>query len=190
MVDSCGKIDAYDYEDGSMLLAWPPFPGLSGAGTQEWTADSTLVTADSSLYTADGLLPSGWTADTSLVTADSSNFTADGLSPGTGISYNVYVNGVLNQNVATLQAVVNLLTVETYNPGAIAPASGNSLRPQNMPPNGVVSPSGTYDFKIVAVLSGVEVAASMDLSVTVSPSSIMLRTPMKRLWPFPNTGLD
>lgn len=121
-------------------------------------------------------------------------------------SYNVYVNGVLNQNViagfvfgvgafgvnsfGVAATVISGLTQCSYSPGAIAAPSGNSLRPQNMPPNGVVTPPGTYVFKVVAVKGGVEVAASEDKRVTVGPSSIMLLTPMKRLWPFPNTGLD
>jgi hypothetical protein len=133
---SCGRIDAYDNGNGSVLLAWPPFPGV---------------------------VPD---------------------------SYNVYVNGVLNQNVAIRSATVAGLTISSYNAGAVAPTPANGPRPQNMPPNGVVTPSGTYDFKIVAVKAAVEVAASMDLTITVQPQSIMLKTPMKRLWPFPNTGLD
>jgi hypothetical protein len=131
-------IDAYDEENGSINLAWPPFPGI---------------------------VPD---------------------------SYNVYVNGVLNQNVAVRKCTVSGLTATTYQAGAVAPTPADGPRPQNMPPNGVVSPSGTYDFKIVAVKAGVEQAASMDKTVTVSPDAtgLMLTTPMKRLWPFPNTGLD
>ena len=105
-------------------------------------------------------------------------------------SYNVYVNGVLNQNVLTRLATVTNLPVTTYSPGAVAPTPPDGPRPQNMPPNGVVTPSAAVDFKIVAVKAGVEVAASLDLTITPQPASIMLTTPMKRLWPFPNTGLD
>jgi hypothetical protein len=105
-------------------------------------------------------------------------------------SYNVYVNGVLNQNVAVRMATVSGLTPTSYSPGAVAPTPADGPRPQNMPPNGVVTPSGTYVFTIVAVKAGVEVATSDAKTVTLSPSSIMLKTPMKRLWPFPNTGLD
>lgn len=105
-------------------------------------------------------------------------------------SYNVYVNGVLNQNVAVRQATVIGLTPASYSPSAVAAPSGNSARPQNMPPNGIATPSGTYVFTVVAVKAGIEVATSDKKTVTVSPSSIALKTPMKRLWPFPNTGLD
>lgn len=112
-----------------------------------------------------------------------------GIAPD---SYNVYLNGVLNQNVAIRQATVAGLTTASYSSSAIAPTPANGPRPQNMPPNGVVTPSGTYVFQIKAVKTGVEVAASDAKTLTIGPSStsIMLTTPMKRLWPFPNTGLD
>jgi hypothetical protein len=105
-------------------------------------------------------------------------------------SYNVYVNGVLNQNIATRRATVTGLTTASYAAGAIAPTPNNSTRPQNMPPNGVVTPSGTYAFHVTAVKTGVEIGASLDVVVTAQPNSIMLKTPMKRIFPFPNTGLD
>jgi hypothetical protein len=105
-------------------------------------------------------------------------------------SYNVYVNGVLNQTVTGIQCIVTGLAQTTYNAAAVAPTPPNGPRPQNMPPNGVVTDSQTYDLKVVAVLGGVEQSATIDAIVTVSPTSIMLTTPMKRLWPFPNTGLD
>lgn len=101
-------------------------------------------------------------------------------------SYNVYVNGVLNQNVAGYQATVSGLTQTTYSPSAIVVATG-SLRPQNMPPNGVVTPSGTYDIYVTAVRGGVELRTQRR-RVTVNPSSIMLKTPMRRPFPFPSTG--
>ena len=132
---TCGRIDAYDNLNGSVLLSWPAFGGVAPD------------------------------------------------------SYNVYVNGVLNQNVAVQKATVAGLTPASYSPGSVASASGNSVRPQNMPPSGVATPSGTYVFQIKAVKAGVEVATSDSKTVTVSPSSIMLKTPMKQLWPFPNTGL-
>jgi hypothetical protein len=105
-------------------------------------------------------------------------------------SYNVYVNGVLNQTVTARTATVSGLTACGYSSSQVAPVPNNSSRPQNMPPNGVVTDSGTYDFKVVAVKSGVEIAATLDRTVTVSPTSVMLTTPMKRPFPFPNTSLD
>ena len=104
-------------------------------------------------------------------------------------SYNVYLNGVLNQNVVGHLATVSGLAKESYaNNVAVAP-SGNSVRPQNMPPVGQVTASGTYTFAITAVKTGVEIAV-ISSTITLSPTSVMLVTPMKRLWPFPNSGLD
>jgi hypothetical protein len=105
-------------------------------------------------------------------------------------SYNVYVNGVLYSNVTTRQATVSGLIQTSYSSSAVAPTPANGPRPQNMPPNGVVTPASTYVFVVTALVAGVEVARSEAASVTPAPVSIMLTTPMKRLWPFPNTGLD
>lgn len=105
-------------------------------------------------------------------------------------SYNVYLNGVLNQNVVTRRATVTGLTVTSYSASMVAPKPNNSLRPQNMPPTGLVTSSGKYDFKVTAVKTGVEIGTAPDLVVTASPTSVMLKTPMKRVFPFPNTGLD
>lgn len=105
-------------------------------------------------------------------------------------SYNVYVNDVLNQNVATRQATVTGLTITSYSASTKAATPNNSLRPQNMPPTGVVTGSSTYDFRVTAVKSGIEISSTPDLLVTASPTSILLKTPMKRIFPFPNTGLD
>jgi hypothetical protein len=80
-------------------------------------------------------------------------------------SYNVYVNGVLNQNVATLNATVTGLTKASYN-------------------GTTETPSGTYTFNVTAVSGGVE-KRTISKKVTVSPTNIMLTTPMRRPWPFP-----
>lgn len=106
-----------------------------------------------------------------------------GAYPGAA-SYNVYVNGALNQNVPGLTATVSGLTVESYNAGAVAASSGNSVRPQNMPPTGVVTPSGTYAISVTAVVGGNEVPLGSK-TFTVSPTSLTITTPMRRPWPFP-----
>lgn len=112
-----------------------------------------------------------------------------GVFPGiTPASYNIYQNGVVVQNVAIRLATVSGLSITTYSNSAIAAATGNSIRPQNMPPVGVVTPSSTYIFHVSAVVGGVEVARTPRVTVTPGPSSIMLKTPMRRPWPFPNTG--
>lgn len=108
-----------------------------------------------------------------------------GITPA---SYNIYQNGVIVQNVAIRSATVSGLTITTYSNSAIAAATGNSVRPQNMPPVGTVTPSSTYIFHVSAVVGGVEVARTPRVTVTPSPTSIMLKTPMKRPWPFPSTG--
>jgi hypothetical protein len=105
-------------------------------------------------------------------------------------SYNVYVNGVLNQNVAGRLATVTGLQKTTYAAGVAVAPSGNSQRPQNMPPVGDVTPSGTYTFNVTAVKTGVEIASSPRRTITLQPTSIMLTTPMKRPFPFPATGMD
>lgn len=103
-------------------------------------------------------------------------------------SYNVYVNGVLNQNVTAQLAIVTGLSAASYAVAAVAPNPGNSKRPQSMPPVGVVTPSTTYDIKVAAVKAGVETAASVDRFVTAAPVSLMLATPMRRPFPFPNSA--
>lgn len=111
-----------------------------------------------------------------------------GVFPGTPpTSYNVYVNGVLNQNVGTRFATVTGLSQTTYAPSAVSASSGNSVRPQNMPPVGAVTPAPTYVFQVNAVIAGVEVAQSKSRTVTPGPL-LMLKTPMKRPFPYPNTG--
>lgn len=87
-------------------------------------------------------------------------------------SFNVYVNDVLYQNVTGLLTTVSGLQKETYDHA------------------GHLVASGTYRFKVVPIVFGAEVGQAVQRRVTVNPASIMLTTPMKRLWPFPNTGLD
>lgn len=110
-----------------------------------------------------------------------------GITPA---SYNVYVNGVVVQNVVTRSTTITGLTATSYAVAAVAPTPNNSSRPQSMPPNGVVTDSLTYDIKVTAVVAGLEVATTPDRQVTVQPTSLMLTTPMKRIFPFPNTGLN
>lgn len=105
-------------------------------------------------------------------------------------SYNAYVNGVFNQNVTIKHAVITGLTETAYSASAVAPTPNNSTRPRNMPPNGLVTDSGTYVITVNSVVAGVETSQARSGTIRMSPRSIMLITPMKRLWPFPNTGLD
>lgn len=93
-----------------------------------------------------------------------------GLFPGTAPdSYNVYVNGVLNVNVATKQALVTGLHAASYN--------GSSI-----------TPPGQYTIRVAAVKAGVEQAVSAERLFTAAPTTVTLKTPMRRPFPFPNTG--
>jgi hypothetical protein len=104
--------------------------------------------------------------------------------------YNIYINGVFLRSVTGLQTTVTALELISYAKTAVAPNPGNSLRPQSMPPVGVVTPAKVYNFKVVAAGSSTVEYAEIDQSITVGPTSLMLVTPMKRLWPFPNSTLD
>ena len=83
-------------------------------------------------------------------------------------AYNVYVNGVLNQSPTRQSAIVTGLQIAAYNPSTQ-----------------VKTPAQTYAFGVTAVVGGVEKALQYR-SLTVSPASIMLVTPMKRDVPFGN----
>lgn len=86
-------------------------------------------------------------------------------------SYNVYLNNVLNQNVASLRATVTGLHGASYN-GA------------------TITAPGTYQFRVVPVKTGVEVGGSAERTITAQPTSVMLTTRMRRPFPFPNTGIE
>jgi hypothetical protein len=88
-------------------------------------------------------------------------------------SFNVYVNDVLNQNVTSASAVVT----------GLQPAAYNSA-------TGALTAAKTYNIRIVSVIAGVESGPALTAAVTVSPTSVQLTTSMKRLFPFPNTGLN
>jgi hypothetical protein len=89
-------------------------------------------------------------------------------------SYNVYVNGVLNQNVpyATKECYISGLLQTSYLQG----------------PPPVLVPPTTYTISVTAVSAGIDAAPSVPLTITVQPTTIMLTTAMKRPFPFPNTG--
>lgn len=79
-------------------------------------------------------------------------------------SYNIYVNGVLNQTTTGLLATIIDLTIAGYN-------------------GQVMTPSVTYEIKVVAINNGLE-RGEIAKRVTPGPASVALITPMKRLWPF------
>ena len=145
------------------------YPGWSADGWPGWSADGFITVTVPPL---NGGGPSGTLEVTDNLNG-SVNLAWPTLTATSADSFNIYVNGVLKQNTPTRLATISGLTVESYNPGT-----------------GVITPSGTYDFNVVAVKAGVEVVSSQHVRMTISPTSIALRTPMKRLWPFPNSGLD
>lgn len=162
VITTCGKLDAYDNLNGSIILAWGPF---------SMSPDSFNIYVNGVLY------------------ASVDNI--DDLDLLSGSPLQLLDGGVLQLLISTGDFdtfVVSGLQQTTYSNSAVAPATGNSLRPQNMPPKGVVTPSGTYLFNVVAVLRGIEVSTSSTATVTVNPTSIMLTTPMKRIWPFGESG--
>lgn len=107
---------------------------------------------------------------------------------GAPTSYNVYVNGVLSQNVTVRTATITGLQTTSYSASAIAPTPANGPRPQSMPPVGLVTDALTYTLNVTAVVAGVESASTNFVKVTPQPSSVQLVTPMKRNLPFPLTG--
>ena len=89
----------------------------------------------------------------------------------TPTSYNVYVNGVFNQNVTEQQATISGLQGAAY-------------------VNGVVIPAQTYDIQVHCVVGTLETSLAYRRHITAQPTSVMLTTPMKRIFPFPNSTMD
>lgn len=88
------------------------------------------------------------------------------------LTYSPAVPDVFYANVLGLMETITGLTISSYNPSTQ-----------------VITPSTTYVIKVVAVINGKE-RGEISETITPSPTSVALVTPMKRLWPFPNTGLD
>lgn len=123
------NLDAYDYLNGSLLLAWSELIKPAAASYNIYQRVST-----SSSWALVGSVPASATGG--------------------------------------FQFKVSGLQIARYNSATQA-----------------MTPSLTYEFKVVAVGNQGECASS-SITVTPGPQSVMLVTPMKRLWPFPNTGLD
>jgi hypothetical protein len=172
-VISNGGLDVYDNLNGSVLLAWGEmlFPA---ADSYNVYVDGVLsANINQSGNGARYLLEDG--SGLLLLEDGSGYYLLSGSGGDSSVGWSVTVAGLVQCS---------------YNPSSVAAPSNNSARPQNMPPTGVVTPSRTYKFNVVAVASGAEIATSHFRKVTVGPDSIMLKTTMKRLWPFPNSGLD
>lgn len=144
-------IDIYDYQNGSILVAW-------GAFTPTPQSYNIYVTPVST-QTYELGLESG------------APFVLVNGSP-VSLTYSPAVPDVFYASVLGLQEVITGLSIASYNPSTQ-----------------VITPSTTYVIKVVAVINGKE-RGEISETITTSPTSVALVTPMKRLWPFPNTGLD
>ena len=141
------KLDAYDYMDGKVLLAWP---------------ELTLPAAQSYNVYVNGVL-----------------FASINKIAGHAYVLNLNAEGLTETLVSATstatgwQAIVTGLTQASYNSGTQ-----------------VITPPGVYKFKVVAVFAGIEQVASTEVTMSPSPTTVALVTPMKRLWPFGNSGLS
>jgi hypothetical protein len=119
-------------------------------------------------------------------------------------SYNVYVNGVLVANVSALTFEYRLengggdyqledglgdYVLDTIDNNFDTTVSNLTQASYN-PASQVITPSGVYTFNVCAVDAGTEIVSSRFFKMSPSPTSVMLVTPMKRIFPFPNTGLN
>jgi hypothetical protein len=86
-------------------------------------------------------------------------------------SWNVYLDDVLNQNVPQRTATIVGLTIANY------VASTRTV-------------PTLHKIRIAPVIAGVESGPALERIVTPSPTSVQLTTQMKRVFPFPNTGLN
>lgn len=157
MATTCGKLDVYDKGNGSIVVAWPAFPGI--------TPDSFNV------YVNDIL---------------NQNVLASSLGP---FAFGVSAFGMAGFGGSLVgRATITGLQTASYNAATVPPAGDGSHRPESLPPVGKITDALTYRIKVVAVVGGIEVAASLDALVTVQPTSVMLVTPMPRgRFPFPST---
>lgn len=143
----------WKWNDATILLNDPTY-FMDGTHLQRNTAHSLTVDIYDEL---NGSIDLAWSALGSKI--------AD--------SYNVYVDGVFNQNVVGLRCTITGLQKASYD---IATQT--------------ITPSLNYTIRVVAVIAGVEAVASLDKGVTPNPSSVMLVTPMKRVYPYPDSGLE
>lgn len=147
-------LDIYDYQNGSILVAWGAFnPKPQSYNVYVTPLQATPAAVILRLESGGALL---------LESGGRLLLETQPLPPP----------DVFYASTLGLQMVVSGLTVSAYNPSS-----------------GVITPSGTYTIKVVAVINGVE-RGEINRTFTVSPTTKTLTTSMKRLWPFPNTGLD
>lgn len=174
------KLEILDNLNGSVNLAWPdPLPG----GSLNFNVYVRLVTFTPVYQPPSGAFgPSAqayretdgaWTLATNVKASPQSGNADIILEDGTKLILEGGGYVQLEGDPYGYQAGVSGLQVPSYNATT-----------------GALTPPQTYDFMVVAVDQNGEEIGSLATRVTPQPSVLTLVTPMKRLWPFPNTGLD
>lgn len=199
-----GKLDIYDNGGGSITLAWPELinpPATSydvymrvvafvpafelGANTNGQNQAPFVANAFSPSAGLSAAVPGPWTEIL-------------GGSQGSGVSTGAWAlegggGGLIEleggSGVFALESSAGSGGYGTGVPGYLATITGLQVASYDSGSQ-VLIPSLTYDFYVAAVVGGNELMAAGPSRVTPQPSSIALKTRMKRLWPFPNTGLD
>lgn len=162
-----GGLDFYDLGGGSILLSWPPFPGLAQTSVNIYVNgvlnQSVVGQGLQTLLTESGL---------QILTEDGTAIALEQAATGT-------VGGI---------AQVNGLQAASYANNVVPPAGDGSQRPESLPPVGQITDALTYTFQVVPVANGVELGPGYSGKVTPQPQSVMCVTPMPRgRFGFPNT---
>lgn len=175
MSEQGAHLDIYDGRDGSALLTWPELltPGADSYNIYMRTVtDAPAFTSNPGAFqaTQGNLATVGpWTLLTNIEEGGgifNMESGSGGLEMESGSGFLQ-----LEENTQAWSFTVTGLRQTSYNAATQ-----------------VITQAQSYDFKAVAVLAGVEVAATGARKITPQPSSIPLVTPMRRLWPFPNSG--
>jgi hypothetical protein len=166
-------LDIYDNLNGSVLVAWGAFFPLP---------DSYNV------YLA--VVPTAPGPPTSGLLESAAATVASMAVPATPLSWELVTNVTPTQGGFVFGGSGFGLAGfgSTLASGVLCTITGLQIASYNASTQ-VVTPSLKYAVKIVAVKGGQEVG-NVRRDVTPGPTSVMLETSMKRLWPFPNTGLD
>lgn len=182
------RLDIYDLLGGSVLLRWPEFLSPPSYAFYVYQALVTVVPA----FTPPG----------NSVFAPPIGIAGYTFSPWQKVA-TVYGQGSPNYGLVELESSDGVIQLEAasgsgfFELEGISPGNGyqfivTGLQVASYNLATGITPSLTYAFYVTAIpsLGGNELAGSNQQVVTPMPASDMLTTPMRRLWPFPNTGLD